>query len=254
MNSESKFVILLGANSDIGSVVADRVMETGNPLLAVSRSRYRDTPFGEVGQVRVADGVDLLSEEGQAHLLDAVEGFLGGARRGEKDVTVVHCVGDFWRHRELHKLTPRIVRDTMLSHYSTLAESVVNLLPLLVGARSSRVVAFSCNSVTYSYPHLAPFTAAKAAVETFMRCLANEYSEQRIATTTIALPTVLTPKVREAKPEGDHANYVTPEEVADVVVREIDSSPLVTGNVVRMVRYSETFYGKSYLERNPPEG
>jgi NAD(P)-dependent dehydrogenase (short-subunit alcohol dehydrogenase family) len=86
-----------------------------------------------------------------------------------------------------------------------------------------------------------------------MRCLAHEYAEHQIATTTIALPTVLTPKVREAKPDGDHPNYVTPEDVASVVLRELDSSPLVTGNVVRMIKHSETFYGMGYLQRNPPE-
>lgn len=253
MSTASKFVILLGSNSDIGSVLASRVMDAGHPTLLVSRSRRQRDASEVTGDSRVADGVDLLSAEGQARLLAAVDEFLGGARPGEHDIAMVHCVGDFWRHRELHELAPTTVRETMLSHYSTLAESVVNLLPVLLRARAGRVVAFSCNSVTYAYPHLAPFTAAKAAIETFMRCLANEYSEQLLATSTIALPTVLTPKVREAKPGGDHANYVTPEDVADVVLREIDSSPLVTGNVVRMIRYSETFYGRSYLERNPPE-
>ncbi len=250
MSTASKFVVLLGANSDIGSVVASRVIDAGYPALLVSRSRAA----GEVtGDPQIADGVDLLTPQGQTRLREAVDEFLGSARPGQHDVAMIHCIGDFWRHRELHELTPETVRDTMLSHYSTLAESVVSLLPLLLRARASRIVAFSCNSVTYSYPHLAPFTAAKAAIETFMRCLANEYSEHGLATSTVALPTVLTPKVMEAKPGGDHANYVTPEDVADVVLREVDSSPLVTGNVVRMIKYSETFYGKSYLERNPPE-
>lgn len=253
MSTTPKFVVLLGSNSDIGSVLAGRLMDAGHPTLLVSRSRQQRDASALIGGSRVADGVDLLTAEGQARLLGAVEDFLSGARPGEHEVAMIHCVGDFWLHRDLHKLTPETVRETMLSHYSTLAESVVNLLPMLLRARAGRIVAFSCNSVTYAYPHLAPFTAAKAAIETFMRCLANEYSEQRLATSTIALPTVLTPKVREAKPEGDHANYLTPEDVADVVVREVDSSPLVTGNVVRMIRYSETFYGKSYLERNPPE-
>ena len=97
------------------------------------------------------------------------------------------------------------------------------------------------------------FTAAKAAIETFMRCVAHEYSDQKIATTTVALPTVLTPKVKKAKRHGDHANYLTPDDVAAVVLREIESSPYVTGNVVRMIRYSDTFYGMGYLQRNPPE-
>ena len=110
----------------------------------------------------------------------------------------------------------------MLAHYATLAESVVSLLPVLQSAETGRVIAFSCNSVVYAYPHMAPFTAAKAAIETFMRCVAHEYSDQKIATTTVALPTVLTPKVKKAKRHGDHANYLTPDDVAAVVLREIE--------------------------------
>jgi NAD(P)-dependent dehydrogenase (short-subunit alcohol dehydrogenase family) len=202
---------------------------------------------------RTVEGVDLLTRDGQARLVDAVNAFIASTEGGQHDLTVIHTVGDFWYHRPLDLLDTRIVRNTMLTHYATLAESVVNLLPILMGARTSRIIAFSCNSVIYAYPHMAPFTAAKAAIETFMRCIAHEYSEQRIATTTVALPTVLTPKVQEAKPQGDHLNYITPDDVASVVLQEVGSSPFVTGNLVRMVKHSGTFYGMGYLERNPPE-
>jgi NAD(P)-dependent dehydrogenase (short-subunit alcohol dehydrogenase family) len=253
MNTAPRNVILLGASSDIGSVLAKRVDDAGDRLLRVSRSSSEASPIGASGAVQTVEGVDLLTVEGQARLVDAVNSFIPSAESDEYDLAMIHCVGDFWHHRELDRLEPRMATDTMLTHYATLAESVVSLLPVLMGARASRIIAFSCNSVAYAYPHMAPFTAAKAAIETFMRCVAHEYSKQRIATTTIALPTVLTPKVQKAKPQGDHANYITPEHVASVVLREMGSSPFVTGNLVRMIKHSETFYGMGYLQRNPPE-
>jgi NAD(P)-dependent dehydrogenase (short-subunit alcohol dehydrogenase family) len=246
-------VILLGARSDIGSVIATRADNAGHRLLLVSRSPGNGGLIGPSNTVQYAEGVDLLTVDGQDRLVAAVDEFIGGIEGDKYDMAMVHCVGDFWHHGPLDRLQPEAVRHTMLTHYATLAESVVRILPALQGAQTSRIVAFSCNSVLYAYPHMAPFTAAKAAIETFMRCLAHEYSEQQIATSTIALPTVLTPKVEKAKPQGDHEHYVTPEDVASVVLREIDASPLVTGNVVRMIRHSETFYGMGYLERNPPE-
>jgi NAD(P)-dependent dehydrogenase (short-subunit alcohol dehydrogenase family) len=250
---QPRSIILLGARSDIGSVIAKRVVDTGHRVLLVSRSAREEQDIEASDSVHVADGVDLLTSDGQTRLVEAVERFTTSAWGSKHDVAMVHSVGDFWHHRPLDRLSRELVRQTMLAHYATLAESVVSVLPALTRARTSRIVAFSCNSVLYAYPHMAPFTAAKAAIETFMRCIAHEYAEQQVATSTIALPTVLTQKVQEAKPQGDHAHYVTPDDVASVVLREVEASPLVTGNVTRMIRHSATFYGMGYLERNPPD-
>jgi NAD(P)-dependent dehydrogenase (short-subunit alcohol dehydrogenase family) len=99
---------------------------------------------------------------------------------------------------------------------------------------------------------MAPFTAAKAAIEMLLRCLAHELAPHGVSTTAIALPTILTEKVRRAKPSGDHENYITPEEVAVHILNDVFSQPgLVTGNISRLIKHSETFYGQGYFERNP---
>jgi NAD(P)-dependent dehydrogenase (short-subunit alcohol dehydrogenase family) len=253
MSTKPRSVILLGASSDIGAVIARRAEAAGHRLLLVSRARGYKRPLTDSSTVHFAEGVDLLEAEGQTRLVEAVEKLTTHAEGSREELALVHCVGDFWHHRPLDQLSPESVREMMLTHYATLSESVVRLLPTLLRAPEARIIAFSCNSVLYAYPHMAPFTAAKAAIETFMRCIAHEYSSQRLATSTIALPTVRTRKVEAAKPQGDLPNYVTPDDVASLVLREINASPLVTGNVVRMIRYSETFYGMGYLQRNPPE-
>jgi NAD(P)-dependent dehydrogenase (short-subunit alcohol dehydrogenase family) len=118
--------------------------------------------------------------------------------------------------------------------------------------RAGRLIAFSCNSVGYSYPDMSPFTAAKAAVEAFIKCYSNEYAPQGISSTAIALPTMKTDEILAEKPDGDHENYIAPEELSGFIVRNVLSQPAIaTGNVMRLINPSPTFYGLGYFERNP---
>lgn len=239
-------VVITGASSDIGSVLARRLDAAGAELVLVSRSGKAPA----LGRPHAAlEGVDLSSAEGAARVGQAAEA------RFQGPFALVHCVGGFWEHRPLVHTRPDDIAEMITGHYLTLAFTARSLLPLMLRAGGGRIVAFSCNSVAYNYPDMAPFTAAKAAVETFIKCTANEYAEFGVAANALALPTVLTPKVLAAKPTGDPANYVTPEEIAEMVVQIVSASPhIVNGNVVKVFKPNPSFFGEGYFTRNPRPG
>jgi NAD(P)-dependent dehydrogenase (short-subunit alcohol dehydrogenase family) len=140
----------------------------------------------------------------------------------------------------------------MESHYLSLMGVARFLTPILLKKGGGRLLAMSCNSVAYNYPDLSPFTAPKAAIESFIKSYANEYAEFSISATAVALPTMRTPKVLDDKTDGDHENYIDPEEFASIVLDQLlPQSPYLTGNTVRLVKYSRTFYHSSYFDRNP---
>ena len=140
------------------------------------------------------------------------------------------------------------------THYMTLVGAAMAMFPVMTAVGGGRLIGMSCNSVAFNYPDMAPFTAAKAAVEALLKSLANEYLDRGIATTALALPTIRTPKVAASKPTVDQENYLTPEDVADAVDHVVTLPKYVTGNVMRLVRYSPSFYEKGYFERNPRDG
>jgi NAD(P)-dependent dehydrogenase (short-subunit alcohol dehydrogenase family) len=97
-----------------------------------------------------------------------------------------------------------------------------------------------------------PFTASKAAVESFVKSFANEHAEFGISACALALPTIRTAKVLKEKLTGDHKNYITPEELADYILDHVLIQPHeVNGNVFKVFKHSRTFYHKSYYQRNP---
>lgn len=247
-------VVVLGASSDIGRVLVKRALaESGATVLAVSRRVVSDADRIEIAAeaakettVRWLDGIDL-AESSSLQKLEAVvsETFDG-------PFAVIHSVGDFWVHRPLIDTpfaeTVRMVTSQVL----TLFGMATYLTPLMIRNGGGRVVAFSCNSVSYSYPDMSPFTASKAAVESFVKCYANENSEFGISACALALPTIRTPTVVREKPAGDHVNYITPEQLADHIFGHVlAESAQVNGNVVKLFKHSPTFYHSSYYDRNP---
>src|SRR5206468_190780 len=106
------------------------------------------------------------------------------------------------------------------------------------------------NSVRYNYPWMAPFTAAKSALESLTRSLANEYSAHNLRFNSLVLSSVQTPKVHESKPHGDFEHYLPPRDLVPVI--DFLLSPeayLVNGNSIQLFDHSESFFHQGYFQR-----
>lgn len=235
--------LITGASSDLGHALAERIAAIdGARMMLVSRGPCR-LALGEPH--RTLTGLDLTHEPDLRRLEASAAEYFGGP------FSVIHSVGDFWKHKPLVRTEFTEITRMIHSHYLTLCGVACALIPLMIERGGGTLTAFSCNSVAYSYPDMAPFTAAKAAVESFIRCVANEYAEFGIAANSVALPTVLTEKVLQTKP-GDHARYVTPREVAEFIVRDVAAAPrILNGNTLKVFRHSPSFFNESYFGRNP---
>ena|SRR5664280_2509088 len=240
----SRNLVILGANSDIGKkLVAQASTARGNRVLAVSRSAARrNLPKGVVAM----GGVDLTNADDLRRLAQKTASLF------QEPFAIVHCVGNFWIHKPFTQTPYAEIRQMVESQFLTLCGVARFLTPVLKNNGGGRIIAFSCNSVGYNYPDMSPFTASKAAIESFVKCYANEHAEFGISACALALPTIRTAKVLKEKPRGDHKNYIKPEDLADYILNHILTQPHeVNGNVVKLFKYSRTFYHKSYYQRNP---
>ncbi len=242
----SSNIVLLGASSEIGSAILQRAARCADAqILAVSRRRSPE-PASTAPNVERLTEIDLTQESCLDELSRVV------SRKFTGPFSVIHCVGDFWIHRPLIETPFEDFQRMLTSHILTLFGVARWLTPLMIANQGGRLVAFSCNSVGYSYPDMSPFTASKAAVESFVRCYANEHAEFGISACALALPTIRTVTVLKEKPMGDHANYITPEHLADVIVGQIlTQSDAVNGNIIKLFKHSKSFYHSSYYDRNP---
>jgi len=257
MQAASQNLVILGASSDIGIELTRKAVERANYklLLVTRRSRVKMKKSLEQAGMqmlpnndrsRYLHDINLMEEKDLLKLRKTTQDFFN------TPFSVVHSVGEFWYHKPLIETEFSEIRSMYESHYLTFAGAAYALVPVLIQKGGGRIVAFSCNSVLYNYPDMSPFTSAKAAIESFVKCLANEYAEQRVASTALALPTILTKKVLEGKVLKNQENYVSPEELADIVLNNVLCLPhTVSGNVQKIFKYNRTFYHSGYFNRNP---
>lgn len=238
--------IITGANSDIGkALLAKLSINKDNKIIAVSRSKISPSLSENIVCI---DNIDLNSEKDLVIISEKVNTLFS-----DKFI-FIHSVGNFWHHKTMTNTEYEEATNMMDSHYNTLYGCIKYLLPVFKKVEGGKIIAFSCNSVGFNYPEMAAFTSAKAAVETLIKCTANENSKFGVIANGIALSTIKTEKVINSKLKKYHSQYITEEELLEVVDNLINASPLINGNIIRILKYSEYFYNEGYFQRNPSIG
>ncbi|KWT85940.1 SDR family oxidoreductase [Candidatus Magnetominusculus xianensis] len=244
MSDRLRNILVTGGSSEIGTAILNVLskMDMVKIIATSNTNKINNSNF----KYRCLQNIDLNNDTCLLSLRDEVSTFFQGS------FSIIHSVGNFWKHKPLNYTDIGFAKEMMLSHYATLFGVSHYLLPLAAERGGGRIVAFSCNSVLYNYPEMAAFTSAKAAVECLIKCIANEWSKDKIVANAIALPSIGTNAVKEDKKYGDHNNYITPDEVAEIVIDILaEMSPYMNGNVIKIFKYSKSFYHKSFFERNP---
>ena len=236
----SKYVVT-GANSEIGKALARHLINIGHEVLLVSRS----SKPSEYSSETWIDGIDMTKESDLLRMQSFIQSHF------HSPFTIIHSVGDFWRHKSITNTNFSEAVSQINSHYITLFGVIKSVVPIMQNVGGGKIIAFSCNSVKYNYPDMAAFTSSKAAVECLIKCIANEQSKYNILANAFALPSIKTTSVINTKPEEFHKCYPTLEELTDCIEKNIESlSPLVNGNCIGLFKYSDSFYHKGYYERN----
>ncbi len=90
-------------------------------------------------------------------------------------------------------------------------------LPHLISAGGGAIVCVSSRAALRPFSGAAGYVTAKAAVLALVDAMAVEYTKDRVRVNAV-LPSVIdTPANRAAMPNADHASWVSPKQVADVI-------------------------------------
>lgn len=241
---KKKSYVITGASSYLGRALASYFCKTGNRVVLVSRRECEELSSYQSDDVLYLSGLNLVDEKDLDTLRKKVSLFIDG------QFHVINCVGYFPDYISIENLSLEAARRVLESNVLAVFGIANRLLPLMAERGGGHFVGFSMHTAYQNYPFMALFSAAKVALESFIKGISNEYLKYGIYANVISLSTLQTEIELKMKPHGDYDNWLRAVDVCKIVDKLIKhSAGLVNGSVIHTYKYSDTFFGESYIDR-----
>ncbi|WP_304219072.1 SDR family NAD(P)-dependent oxidoreductase [Phenylobacterium aquaticum] len=209
----ARVVAITGAHGALGSVVAKAAAEQGARVALIDHGQHPPPGLVEAcgAEALTLGGVDLTDAAAAGAAIDAVV-----ARFGGLDVLINIAGGFTWQ----------TLADSGADSWTAMFR--INLLtatnasraaiPHLKASGAGRIVNIGANGAVKAAAGMGPYAAAKAGVHRLTESLAEELKGDGV-TVNAVLPSIIdTPVNRLDLPDADFATWVSPVELAAVIL------------------------------------
>jgi len=216
MSLDGAVVVVAGAGGGAGAAVVRRLSSAGAIVVTADRSLDSTESLvreiGEAGGQIDAYALDLLDGSTTQAWADSVTARFGhvdgvvhlvGGWRGGKGITEADLADWDW----LSGLLVRTVQNTTRGFHDQLKASPIGRFVLVSAAEASRPTAKN-----------ASYAAAKAAAEAWTLAVADSFRGSEAAATIVVVKALVTPQMREAKPDAAFKGYTDVIDLADTIV------------------------------------
>lgn len=227
-----KVVVITGASSGIGEVVAHRVGRAGATVILVARTQskldvIKDEIIDAGGQADVFTA-DLSDVKDCERVIDDIL-----AEHGRIDI-LVNNAGRSIR-RSLTSSADRFhdFERTMQLNYFGALRMIMSVLPGMRARKYGRIINISSIGAQAYPPRFSAYVASKSALDAFSRCAQPEVIGDGVIFTTVYMPLVKTPMTA---PTTIYKAFpmITPHEASDLVIKGMIGTPRkVTTNLGR---------------------
>ncbi|MCB0381354.1 MAG: SDR family oxidoreductase [Flavobacteriales bacterium] len=231
-----KLILVTGSTSGIGSQVVKSIILMGGRVVVSGRNQGKlDELQAEYGEsILQCIKCDLTDEKEIENLAFSIENIDG----------VVHCAGVVNPYPVKYLSFEKMDETMKLNFYSPV--SLIAFLDRKKKLKRNASLVF-VSSISAQYPHKggAAYSSSKAALESFSKVIAMEYSHKGIRSNVVAPAMVKTPLYEKASEDASHESMQAhidkyplgigmPDDVANAVIYLLsDASRWVTGtNIV----------------------
>jgi NAD(P)-dependent dehydrogenase (short-subunit alcohol dehydrogenase family) len=215
----AKVIVVTGALGALGKVVAEVALARGAGVAGVDHAASQLPATGnriELG------GVDLTDAAQAKTAIDTVAAHFG------KIDALVNIAGGFAFEAVAEGEAKTWQRMYALNVLTALNASR-SAIPHLAGSGNGRIVNVGAMGALQAGAGMGPYAASKAGVHRLTEALAAEW-KGKITVNAVLPSTIDTPANRASMPKADFAKWVTPQELADVILFLVsDAASAVTG-------------------------
>ncbi|GAB3101788.1 SDR family NAD(P)-dependent oxidoreductase [Aestuariicella hydrocarbonica] len=226
MSMNGRRIVITGAFGALGRGVVSSALEQGAKVIAMDYAPA-DSAFDQENLVQLG-GVDLTQPDAAQQAFQKAADSFGGFDG------LINIVGGFvWEMFDGSNIDSW---EKMFSiNVRTAVISCQSALPFLSAGNQASIVNISANSIYKCETGVAAYTASKAGVAKLTESLADEYKGK--VRVNAVLPSIIdTPINRKDMPDADYSTWVTPAELANVILflSSVQASA-VTGALVPVV-------------------
>jgi 3-oxoacyl-[acyl-carrier protein] reductase len=216
---DGKVIVVTGALGALGKVVAEVALARGARVagLDYGTSQIAVTPdrieFG---------GVDLSDPAQAKKAIDAVASHFGRLD------ALVNIAGGF-AYETVAEGDPKTWQRMYALNVLTALNTSRSAIPHLAASASARIVNVGAMGALQAGSGMGAYAASKAGVHRLTEALAAEW-KGKITVNAVLPSTIDTPANRASMPKADFGKWVTPQELADVILFLVsDAASAVTG-------------------------
>jgi len=209
-------VLVTGAAGALGQVVTREFLTEGARVLACDVSEDRLSAFaidlGEYGRRFAHAAADLIADDGARQAVQACLDV-----HGRIDV-VANIAGGYLGGVGVPDLTARQWDFMQDLNVRTVFNTCRAALPSMRSQKHGKIVNVSARAGLSGIAGLSAYSVAKAGVRVLTESLSEEVKDDDINVNAIMPSIIDTPANRESMPTADHATWVSPTEIARVIL------------------------------------
>jgi NAD(P)-dependent dehydrogenase (short-subunit alcohol dehydrogenase family) len=219
---DGKVVVVTGASGALGKVVAEVALARGARVAGVDHSPAQIA--ATKNRIDIG-GVDLTDATQAKKAIDAAASHFGGIH------ALINIAGGF-AFEAIAEGDPRTWQHMYALNVLTALNASRSAIPYLSAAGSGRIVNIGAIGALQAGGGMGAYAASKAGVHRLTEALAAEW-KGKITVNAVLPSTIDTPANRASMPKADFAKWVTPEELANVILfLASDAASAVTGALI----------------------
>ncbi len=217
-----KVVVVTGASGALGKVVAELALARGARVAGVD---YAPSEIAaSANRIELGD-VDLSDPAQAGKAIDAVASHFGRLD------ALINIAGGF-AFEAVAEGDPKTWQHMYTLNVLTALNASRSAIPHLAVSGSARIVNVGAIGALQAGAGMGAYAASKAGVHRLTEALAAEW-KGKITVNAVLPSTIDTPANRASMPKADFAKWVTPEELANVILFLIsDAASAVTGALI----------------------
>lgn len=217
-----KVVIVTGASGALGKVVADQALGRGARVAGLD---YAASQIPATENRIELGGVDLSDPAQATRAIDAVVEHFGRCD------ALINIAGGF-AFETVAEGDPKTWQRMFALNVLTALNASRSAIPHLAASRSGRIVNVGAMGALQAGSGMGAYAASKAGVHRLTEALAAEW-KGKITVNAVLPSTIDTPANRASMPRADFGKWVTPQELADVILfLASDAASAVTGALI----------------------